>query len=141
MVSFQFETFEDRKIAFGDAEQHYEQKLPYKPSPWAQRLDVVQRIQTHTMLEADRREKEAEATKQKLQKYEDEHIKSGGQPLKLLETQDFVRNIVLFFSICVLHSLQKDPEDPDFFQPGAHESKIEEMFEMAYVMIVITRGV
>lgn len=95
------------------------------------------------MFEAERREKERQNTEKKLQQYEEEHAKrTGGSQLKLLDTKDFVRNFKFFSShrcIDLTILLQKDPEDPDFFQPGAHESKIEEMLEIAYIISNYTR--
>lgn len=138
----QYETFEDRRIAFGNVEALAEKAVPFKPTPWQLRHDVIQRLETFALLEAERREKEQAALDKRVAAYEDNFVKKGGEALGLASNEEVRTGAVLRAELCVASCVcrvglagsyrwvQRDPEDPDFMNPGAHENKVEEMAEI-----------
>lgn len=163
----QYETFEDRRVAFGNVEAQAEKAMPYKPTPWQLRHDVIQRLETFALLEAERREKEQAALDKQVAAYEENFVKKGGEALGLANNEEVRASAVLSYALCLVRVLcvcvvlccvalrcvsvsccmcvvvlrcrlllaQRDPEDPDFMNPGAHENKVEEMAEILYAHI------
>jgi hypothetical protein len=106
--------------------------MPYRPIPWARRLDVQQRAEAQSLLESQRREKEREEYVAKLKKFSEDHVKAGGSEINLADDKDIVWRFFIMHLGSPCAFFQKGTNDPMFLYQDAHDSKIEEVLEQLF---------